>query len=145
MVFRPWVEGDVDLDGLVDLYDLTRVKAAYASRAGDPRYDPMADMDGDGRVDLYDLAYVKARYMNSASGTLAVPASAGSPGGGVLVEESPGSLLVLSAAPEPASLALLTVGVGAIFALKPHRRLTAAARHDSPSRSTSHRFSEPST
>ena len=112
MVFQPWVEGDVDFDGLVNLYDLTRVKAAYGSAAGDSRYDFFADMDADGRVDLYDLAYVKARYMKPASGTLAVP--------------------------EPASLALLTVGVGAILALKP-RRLTAAARRDSPSRSTSHR------
>jgi len=140
MVFRPWVEGDVDLDGLVNLYDLTRVKAAYGSAAGDTRYDFFADMDADGKVDLYDLAYVKARYMKTASGTLAGPASAG----GVLAEESPDSLLGLSAAPEPASLALLTVGVGAILALR-HRRRTAAARQGFPSRSTPHRLSEPGT
>ena len=62
MVYREWIFGDTDLDGDVDMVDVTAVKAAYGSQLGDPNYNIMADMDVNGLVDFWDLTFVKYHY-----------------------------------------------------------------------------------
>lgn len=52
------LRGDVNNDGVVDLYDLTIVGTAWDSRSDDQNWNPHADIDGDGHVFLYDLTIV---------------------------------------------------------------------------------------
>jgi len=65
MRLQPWVKGDSDLDGDVDLFDVSTVKAAYGKRAGDAGYNLMADMNANGVVDFWDLTFVKSHYTGS--------------------------------------------------------------------------------
>ena len=91
MRFRQWVPGDSDLDGDVDLLDISTVEAAFGTRAGEAGYTLMADMNADGVVDLWDLNLVEDNY----SATIGL---------------NPPSTL-----PEPSSLALLILaGLGII-------------------------------
>jgi len=54
--------GDVNEDGVVDIFDLTLVAKAYASVVGDPEYDRALDITKDGRVDIRDLTIVSKYY-----------------------------------------------------------------------------------
>ncbi|MCW3978098.1 MAG: dockerin type I domain-containing protein [Candidatus Bathyarchaeota archaeon] len=54
--------GDVNGDGIVDLFDLSIVGLAYGSFEGDPDYNPDADLTRDGLVDARDLATVTLNY-----------------------------------------------------------------------------------
>ena len=54
--------GDVNEDGVVDIYDLTLVAKAYGSAVGQPEYNPELDITKDGRVDIRDLAIVCRNY-----------------------------------------------------------------------------------
>ena len=65
MCFEQWVGGDSDLDGDVDLFDVSAVKAAYGKHVGDPGYNLMADMNANGVVDFWDLSFVKSHYTGS--------------------------------------------------------------------------------
>jgi len=58
----PQVEGDVDVDGDVDLQDLAALLAAYGACDGAPAYVPAADFDGNGCIELSDLATLLANY-----------------------------------------------------------------------------------
>ena len=62
MTYKAWTPGDADLDGDVDMMDITAVKAAYGTQADQPGYTLMADMDANGIVDLWDLTFVKYNY-----------------------------------------------------------------------------------
>ena len=66
--------GDANLDGKVDINDLTIVLAHYGS-TGMTWYD--GDVNGDGKVDINDLTIVLANYnqsvSSSAAGVAAVP------------------------------------------------------------------------
>jgi uncharacterized protein (TIGR03790 family) len=76
MRLRPWVPGDSDLDGDVDLFDISAIKSAYGTRAGNPGYNLMADMNANGVVDFWDLSFVKSNYTGSLphlSGMMAIP------------------------------------------------------------------------
>ena len=54
--------GDVNGDGVVDIFDLSIVGLAYGSFEGDPDYNPDADLTRDGLVDARDLAIVTLNY-----------------------------------------------------------------------------------
>lgn len=58
----PPVSGDVDLDGIVDIFDLATVGRAYGSIKGEPEYDPDADLNEDGFVDIRDVSIVGRNY-----------------------------------------------------------------------------------
>jgi uncharacterized protein (TIGR03790 family) len=115
MVLKPWVPGDVDLDGGVGLGDLAAVKAAYGSKVGEDRYDFFADMNLDGCVNLSDLAFVKARYGNHDSVMLPRADSLS-----LLVNEVPATMWdidspeFIATLPEPATLSLLALGALAL-------------------------------
>jgi len=54
----PDLEGDVNNDGIVDIFDAAIVSAAMGSTWGDPNWDPRADLNADGVVDLFDAVIV---------------------------------------------------------------------------------------
>jgi len=53
---------DFNLDGKVDLADLTILAYAYGSRPGDPRWNVACDLKNDGTVDLADLVTFAMHY-----------------------------------------------------------------------------------
>ena len=54
--------GDVNEDGIVDIFDFTLVAQAFGSVAGDPKYDSTVDITKDGRVDMRDVIIVCKYY-----------------------------------------------------------------------------------
>lgn len=59
------MQGDINGDGVVDVFDLSIVGTAYGSFEGMPGYDPEADINQDGLVDARDLAVVTINYGNT--------------------------------------------------------------------------------
>jgi uncharacterized protein (TIGR03790 family) len=97
MQWKAWTEGDEDLDGDVDLFDLCAVETAYGTEYGDSGYRFMSDMNANGCVNLWDVAFAESRF----TGPL--------PAGGEMELN-----------PEPATLALL--GIGGLTLLARRRR-----------------------
>jgi hypothetical protein len=91
-LLEPAIPGDANLDGRVDINDLTIVLAHY-NQSGMSWGD--GEFTGDGKVDINDLTIVLAHYNDTAS------ASAGSG---------------LSAVPEPGTLAVLGAGLASLLA-----------------------------
>jgi len=58
--------GDVNGDGIVDVFDLIRIGIAFGSRPGEPRWDPDADVNNDGIVDVFDLIKVGINFGRKA-------------------------------------------------------------------------------
>lgn len=59
---REHLLGDVDGDGVVDIFDYQLVRYAVPSVAGDPRWNPNADFDDNGVIDLVDLQILKNNF-----------------------------------------------------------------------------------
>jgi hypothetical protein len=47
--------GDIDDNGVVDIYDAIAGANAFGSKPGDNNWNPAADMDENGTVDIFDL------------------------------------------------------------------------------------------
>jgi uncharacterized protein (TIGR03790 family) len=74
MTWKPWVVGDANQDGRVDLSDFQIVNAALGTKVGDAGYNPLADMDGNGIIDANDIQIVTANYQDvGAADLLAIP------------------------------------------------------------------------
>ena len=56
------LQGDVNGDCKVDIFDLATVGLAYGSQPGDTNWNPNADVNNDGKVDIFDLAMVGLNY-----------------------------------------------------------------------------------
>ena len=56
------MQGDVNGDGIVDIWDLSIVAVAYGTFEGEPDYDPDADINKDGIVDIADISIVCIYY-----------------------------------------------------------------------------------
>ena len=54
--------GDVNHDGIVDIYDLYAVARAYGSKPGDSNWNQDCDLNGDNIVDTIDLSLVVEHY-----------------------------------------------------------------------------------
>ena len=61
----PCLEGDVNGDCVVDIFDLASVGQSYGLSPGDPNWVSNADLDGDGDVDIFDLALVGQNYYST--------------------------------------------------------------------------------
>ena len=96
LVLQHPIGGDANLDGRVDINDLTIVLANYGQSG--MTWD-QGEFTGDGTVDINDLTIVLAHYGQSIGG-------AGS----------------LSTVPEPASLGLLSAGIACVALLFRRRR-----------------------
>jgi lysophospholipase L1-like esterase len=57
-----FLDGDIDLDGRVDGYDLVILAIAFGSKVGQVRYYARADLNGDGFVDGFDLAILASNF-----------------------------------------------------------------------------------
>ena len=53
---------DIDLDGKVDLADLTSLALAYHTQPGSPNWNPAADLNHDGKIDLSDVVDLAMHY-----------------------------------------------------------------------------------
>jgi hypothetical protein len=59
------IPGDVNNDGVVDIFDLVLVGIAFGSEPGDPNWDERADLNGDGFVNILDAVIVGTNYGKS--------------------------------------------------------------------------------
>jgi prolyl oligopeptidase family protein len=60
VVIHGCLNGDVNLDDVVDCHDIFAAKAAIGARRGDPNYDPRIDMNSNGVIELTDAVAVSA-------------------------------------------------------------------------------------
>ena len=56
------IPGDINGDGVVDIYDALLASAAFGSNPGDPNWNPGADLNGDGTIDIYDMIILAAHF-----------------------------------------------------------------------------------
>jgi hypothetical protein len=60
--YKTSLVGDINEDGVIDVFDLTIVSFAFGYFEGEPGYNPEADLNVDGVVDMRDLSLV-AHYV----------------------------------------------------------------------------------
>jgi len=60
------VLGDLNNDGIVDIFDVVTVSIAFGSQPGDTNWDAIADLNNDGIVDIFDVVTVTANFGNTA-------------------------------------------------------------------------------
>jgi PKD repeat protein len=60
--FTLFVIGDINGDGVVDIYDAISLSNAYNSSPGKSNWNPKADFNGDGFVDIYDAIILANHY-----------------------------------------------------------------------------------
>ena len=57
----PWKE-DVNADGKINILDIVSAATAYASRPGDPNWNPYADINQDGVITILDIVSITRIY-----------------------------------------------------------------------------------
>jgi len=58
----PLIPGDINRDGIVDIYDVVTVALAFGSYLGRPRWNPIADLKPDGIIDIFDLVIIGVNF-----------------------------------------------------------------------------------
>jgi endoglucanase len=53
---------DVNLDGTVNIIDISTAAAAFGTKWSDPRWNPKADVDGNGKIDILDIAKIAQKW-----------------------------------------------------------------------------------
>lgn len=61
-VVKVVIPGDIDGNGIVDIYDAIRLAVAFGSDPGDPNWNPNADINGDAIIDIYDAIMLAIHY-----------------------------------------------------------------------------------
>jgi hypothetical protein len=56
------IPGDINGDGVVNVYDASLAFAAFGSSPRAPNWNPAADLNGDGTVDIYDMIILAAHF-----------------------------------------------------------------------------------
>jgi hypothetical protein len=56
------IPGDINLDGLVDIFDAIKLAGAFGSKPPNPNFNPNADINGDGIVDIFDALLLAGHY-----------------------------------------------------------------------------------
>jgi hypothetical protein len=51
----PDIPGDINGDGVVDVFDVVIIAVAYGTEPGDPNWNPQADLNIDNIIDIGDL------------------------------------------------------------------------------------------
>ena len=59
------IQGDVDGDRDVDIYDVVKITGIYHSKRGDPQFNPNSDLDDDGEIKIYDVVRCTSHYGQS--------------------------------------------------------------------------------
>ena len=57
--------GDLNNDGIVDIFDVVTVSVAFGSEPGDPNWNAIADLNNDDLVDIFDVVTVTANFGNT--------------------------------------------------------------------------------
>jgi len=55
-------QGDINADGIIDIFDITIVALAFGSKPGDSNWNPVADINNDGIVDIFDIVVVALHF-----------------------------------------------------------------------------------
>ncbi len=58
------VDGDLNDDGIVDIFDVVRLAGAFGSKLGDYRWDSVADLNRDEYIDILDVVLVSKQFGN---------------------------------------------------------------------------------
>ena len=58
----PWLPGDVNNSGWVDMRDIGRIAWSYGTHPGDPRWNPRADLNENAVIDWDDIAIAQANF-----------------------------------------------------------------------------------
>jgi len=61
-VVRVVIAGDINGDGIVDIFDAITLALAYGSSVGEPRYDADFDINSDGTIDIFDAIILAASF-----------------------------------------------------------------------------------
>lgn len=56
---------DINVDGVVDLFDATLVSAHFGLNEGEPDWDAKVDINGDGTIDIFDVIAVAQKFGES--------------------------------------------------------------------------------
>ena len=62
---RPLI-GDINGDGIVDIFDVVILAKAFGSEPGDPEWNPAADLNNDDIVDIFDVVTIAKEFGKSA-------------------------------------------------------------------------------
>ena len=58
----PPILGDINRDGIVDIYDVVIAALAFGSYPGHPRWNPQADLKNDDLIDIVDLVIIGVNF-----------------------------------------------------------------------------------
>jgi hypothetical protein len=56
------IPGDVNSDGIVNIFDLVTVARAFGTKPGEANWDPKADLKRDGLINIFDVVLVAKNY-----------------------------------------------------------------------------------
>lgn len=56
------MQGDINGDGIVDIFDIVRVALSFGMTYPNPSWDPNADINNDGIIDIFDLVVVALHF-----------------------------------------------------------------------------------
>ncbi|MGB9134613.1 MAG: hypothetical protein WCC63_03380 [Candidatus Bathyarchaeia archaeon] len=54
--------GDVDGNGVINIFDIVKLAAGYGSKPGDPGYNPLMDYDQNGVIEIFDVVRTASAY-----------------------------------------------------------------------------------
>ena len=60
------LEGDINVDGIVDIVDIIIAALAFGSRPGDPNWDPRVDVNCNNLIDICDLVKIAVNFGKTA-------------------------------------------------------------------------------
>ena len=61
-IFGPQLVGDINRDGIVDIFDVVILANAFGSKVGDPNWNPDADLNNDDIVDIFDVVTIATNF-----------------------------------------------------------------------------------
>ena len=56
------IQGDLNMDGTVNIFDIILAAIAFGSEPGDPNWNPRADLNCDGNVDIFDIILIAVNF-----------------------------------------------------------------------------------
>jgi hypothetical protein len=54
--------GDINADGIVDIFDCVKIALAFGAKPHDPNWDPNSDIDNSHLTDIFDLVIVAIHF-----------------------------------------------------------------------------------
>jgi len=62
----PTIEGDINWDGVVDIFDVVLAAKAFGSTPGDSMWNRAADLNGDDVVDIFDIVILTKNFVTTS-------------------------------------------------------------------------------